>query len=100
VFRLLPIDGQSHFSFCWPVGGQGCVRSQFGDQTFRVFSDCIGCVPDNETTEYGQHSSLEDFADYFAVTILFNAPYGLLQSQKRIDLINQTLEDAVNETSP
>ena len=51
---------------------------------------------DPYTTPYGLTSVLEDFADTFAVTILFNQKYGSLQSQRRLDLMNSILNDAVN----
>ena len=51
---------------------------------------------DPNTTPYGLKSVLEDFADTFTVSILFNRPYNSLQSQKRLDLMNSLLKDAVN----
>jgi len=48
------------------------------------------------TTDYGKKSVLEDFADTFTVTILFNHRLNTLQSQKRIDIMNDLLSKAVN----
>jgi RHS repeat-associated protein len=82
-------------------GSGGSYKSQKFLEEFQqgpcVWSWCpYNPSDDPYTTPYGLTSVLEDFADTFAVTIFFNQKYGDLQSQKRLDLMNSLLNDAVN----
>jgi len=81
-------------------GSGGNYKSQKFWEEFQqgpcIWSWCPYNPSDKDTTPYGKKWVLEDFADTFAITILFNQKYNSLQSQKRLDLMNSLLKDAVN----
>jgi hypothetical protein len=95
---LYQSNGTGHIFDYQRIGG--ALKSQKFLDEFQIpceWNDliCPYNPSDIDTTAYGLTSVLEDFAETFAVTILFNSPHNTFNSQKRLDIMNDLLNNAV-----